>query len=436
MTATVIEVIILLVLLVLSGFFSSAETALTTVSAIKMRTLSEEGNRRAELVLKVTEDKQKLLSAILIGNNIVNLSASSLATTIAIRLLGSYGAGIATGILTFLILIFGEIVPKSMAAYRAEVISLRYVKIIRTLMIVLTPIIFVINHIAWAILKLFGLDPNTPPEVITEEEIRTIVDVSHESGVIEPEEKKFIHNMFDFTDATAKEIMIPRIDMTMVNVDASYDKLIEIFKEDMITRMPVYEENTDHIIGILNMKDLLLPREGEFSIRNYLRDAFFTYEQNNALDLFMEMRDNSQPMAIVLDEYGAVAGLVTLEDLLEELVGEIRDEYDSDEEDDIVCTDGEKESEYDVLGSVNLEDLCNELPLNFTSEDYDTLGGFLVGEFDHFPEAGETYVSSDGVILKITAASEKRVERVHIRFPMNKNDFKEHLKEKQKEASE
>lgn len=436
MTATVIEVIILLVLLVLSGFFSSAETALTTVSAIKMRTLSEEGNRRAELVLKVTEDKQKLLSAILIGNNIVNLSASSLATTIAIRLLGSYGAGIATGILTFLILIFGEIAPKSMAAYRAEVISLRYVKIIRTLMIVLTPIIFVINHIAWAILKLFGLDPNTPPEVITEEEIRTIVDVSHESGVIEPEEKKFIHNMFDFTDATAKEIMIPRIDMTMVNVDASYDKLIEIFKEDMITRMPVYEENTDHIIGILNMKDLLLPREGEFSIRNYLRDAFFTYEQKNALDLFMEMRDNSQPMAIVLDEYGAVAGLVTLEDLLEELVGEIRDEYDSDEEDDIVCTDGEKESEYDVLGSVNLEDLCNELPLNFTSEDYDTLGGFLVGEFDHFPEAGETYVSSDGVILKITASSEKRVERVHIRFPMNKNDFKEHLKEKQKEASE
>lgn len=438
MTTTVIQIIILVVLLLLSAFFSSAETALTTVSKIKMRTLSEEGDRRARLVLKILDDRTKMLSAILIGNNIVNLSASSLATTVAIRLLGRFGAGIATGILTFLILIFGEITPKTLAAYRAAELSRRYAKPVWYLMVGLTPLIFIVNHLANGVLRLFGVDPNTPPEGMTEEELRTIVDVSHESGVIEDEEKEYIHNIFDFSDATAKEVMIPRIDMTAVNVMWSHEKLMDVFREEMMTRMPVYEGDTDHIIGIINMKDLLIPREGTpFSIRDYLREAYFTYEQKNAVELFEDMRRQSQAMAIVLDEYGSVAGLVTLEDLLEELVGEIRDEYDANEEDDIVSTDSESDTEYDVLGSINLEDLCDELPLNFSSEDYDTLGGFLIGEFDHFPKVGETYVSGDGVILRVVSASDKRIEKVHIRFPMPLEDFRAHLqKKKEKETEE
>ncbi len=415
-TASILQFVILAILLFLSAFFSSAETALTTVNKIKMKNMADEGNKRAALVLQVTEDSSKMLSAILIGNNIVNLSASSLATTLAIRLLGSVGAGIATGILTILILIFGEISPKTMATLKANKMSLRYVKIIHGLMVIFTPVIFVINWLAMAFLKLLRVDPNNNEGAITEEELRTLVDVSHESGVIEGEEREYIHNIFDFTDATAKEIMIPRIDMTVVNVNWSYDKLLEVFQEDMFTRLPVYEEDTDNIIGLINMKDMILaPKDESFSIRDYLRKVYFTYEQKNTSELFEEMRRERLSLAIVLDEYGAVAGMVTLEDLLEELVGEIRDEFDGDEVDDLVPIN---EREYDVLGSMNLEDLCDELDLDFESEDYDTIGGYLTGLFDHFPEKGEMYVTGDGVILRVEEVDNKRITKVRLKLPI------------------
>ena len=415
-TASILQFVILAILLLLSAFFSSAETALTTVNKIKMKNMADEGNKRAALVLQVTEDSSKMLSAVLIGNNIVNLSASSLATTLAIRLLGSVGAGIATGILTILILIFGEISPKTMATLKASRLSLRYVKIIHGLMVIFTPVIFVINWLAMAFLKLLRVDPNNNEGAITEEELRTLVDVSHESGVIEGEEREYIHNIFDFTDATAKEIMIPRIDMTVVNVNWSYDKLLEVFQEDMFTRLPVYEEDTDNIIGLINMKDMILaPKDESFSIRDYLRKVYFTYEQKNTSELFEEMRRERLSLAIVLDEYGAVAGMVTLEDLLEELVGEIRDEFDGDEVDDLVPIN---EREYDVLGSMNLEDLCDELDLDFESEDYDTIGGYLTGLFDHFPEKGEMYVTGDGVILRVEDVDNKRITKVRLKLPI------------------
>lgn len=414
-TASILQFIVLAVLLLLSAFFSSAETALTTVNKIKMKTLADEGDKRAELVLKVTEDSSKMLSAILIGNNIVNLSASSIATALAIRLLGSVGAGIATGVLTLLILIFGEISPKTIATLKATKISLRYAHIIWVIMMVLTPVIFIINFLSMGFLKLLRVDPTNNEGAMTEEELRTLVDVSHESGVIEGEEREYIHNVFDFTDATAKEIMIPRIDMTVVNVNWSYNKLLEVFKEDMFTRLPVYEEDTDNIIGLLNMKDMILaPKDDTFSIRAYLRKVYFTYEQKNTSELFEEMRRERLSLAIVLDEYGAVAGMVTLEDLLEELVGEIRDEFDGDEEDALVQIN---DREYEVQGSMNLEDLCEELGLGFASEDYDTIGGYLTGLFDHFPEKGEIYVTGEGVILRVDAVVNKRITRVHIKLP-------------------
>ena len=411
----IIRFIVLLLLLLLSAFFSSAETALTTVNRIKMQTMAEEGNRRAHTVLKITADSSKMLSAVLIGNNVVNLSASSLATTLAIDLLGSVGAGVATGILTLLILIFGEISPKTLATLNAARLSLAYAPVIWALMYILTPVIAVVNWLSMGFLRLLRVDPGAGEAGITEEELRTLVDVSHESGAIGDEEKEFIHKMFELTDAAVKEVMIPRIDMEMVDVNWPYEKLLEVFRQERHTRMPVYEENSDNIIGIINMKDLLLmDRDTPFSIRDYLRDAYFTYERKNAADLLDEMRGDSINITIVLDEYGAVAGMVTLEDLLEELVGEIRDEYDANEEDDLICL-GERE--YQVQGSMNLEDLCQELHLNFVSEDYDTIGGYLTGLLDHFPEAGETYITSDGVILRVDEADKKRVARVHLILP-------------------
>ena len=419
----VIKIIILVVLLFLSAFFSSAETALTTVNLMKMRHLAEAGNKSAATVIKVTDNKTKMLSAILIGNNIVNLSASSLATTVAINLWGSYGAGIATGILTFLILIFGEIMPKSMASIKANRMAMRYAGIIWALMVVLTPIIVVINALSYAVLRIFGVDPKKDYDTITEEELRTIVDVSHESGVIEGDERKIIHNLFDFSDATAKEIMIPRIDMTMANVNWSYERLLEGYSEHKYTRIPVYENEVDNIIGFVNMKDFLIDENREkFKMRDFIRDVHFTYEKKNTAELFDEMRSNSFGITIVLDEYGAVAGMITLEDLLEELVGEIRDEFDTYEEDDVIET---SENEYDVLGSANLEDLCNEIPLGVSSDDYDTIGGYVVGEFDHFPNLDETVITEDFHQITVTGVEKNRVTKVHIKLNIPKEEDRE-----------
>ncbi len=410
-----IKFIILLLLLILSGFFSSAETALTTVNKIKIKTLADENNKKAKRVLNVINRPKKMLSAILIGNNIVNLSASSLATTLAIDIFGSYGAGIATGILTLLILIFGEITPKSLATLNSTKLSLRYAPVIDALMWVLTPVIAIINFLAGLFIRMFGIDPDFKDETITEEEIRTMVDVSHESGAIEQDERTMIHKVFDFSDACAKEVMIPRIDMTMVDADISYDELIAVFKEDMYTRIPVCEPDTDKVLGIVNMKDFLgiIPTEN-FSVRDYLRDTYFTYEMKNVSDLFDEMREESASLSIVLDEYGELSGMITLEDLLEEIVGEIRDEYDEDEEDPLVRL---SDREYQVLGSMNLEDLCQLIPLGFTSDDYDTIGGYIVGAFDHFPNVGETYVSEDGTIIRVLAVEKKRITKLRIKLP-------------------
>lgn len=411
----VIEVIFLVILLILSAFFSSSETALTTVSRIKIKTLADQGDRRARMVLKVTENKSRMLSAILIGNNVVNLSASSLATSIAIKLLGNYGAGIATGILTFLILIFGEITPKNTAAVRPTEISLRAAGIIYVLMRILTPVIYVVNHISIFIMKLTGVRKEDSGNALSSDEIMTLVDYSTKSGSLEQEERNYISNIFDFSDSMVKEIMVPRIDIEAIDVNWSYDKIIDFYHNTKKTRFPVYKDDRDHIVGILNIKDLVeINDPNSFAIARLMREPYFTYEQKNTADLFTEMRQNSISMAIILDEYGDVAGLITLEDLLEELVGEIRDEYDSDEVDDIVKIN---DCEYVVQGSTNLDDLNDVLPLDFESDDYDTLGGYLTGLFDHFPKAGETYVTKSGVILSVAKTAKRRIIKVRIKFP-------------------
>ncbi|MCF0186925.1 MAG: HlyC/CorC family transporter, partial [Bacteroidaceae bacterium] len=337
-------------------------------------------------------------------------------TTLAIKLLGSYGAGIATGVLTLLILIFGEITPKSLSTINSLNMSLMFAPFIWGIMVVLTPVITVVNFLAGFCIKLCGVDPDFKDETISEEELRTMVDVSHETGAIESDERQMIHKVFDFSDATAKEVMIPRIDMTMVETDITYNELLSIFKENMYTRIPVCEKDTDEVVGIINMKDLLFVNPSEFDIKSILREAYFTYEMKNTSDLFDEMRAESIAISIVLDEYGSLSGMITLEDLLEEIVGEIRDEYDSDEEDPLVKL---SDREYRVSGSMNLEDLCEELPLGFESEDYDTIGGFITGVFDHFPVVGETYVTEEGNIIKVDEVDNKRVTKIVIKLAQN-----------------
>ncbi len=385
-----------------------------------MRTLAESGNKKAKRVLTITDDMHQMLSAILIGNNIVNLSASSIATSLAIKLFGSMGAGIATGILTLLILIFGEISPKTIATIHADKIALAYSSVIYGLIHLLNPVIFIVNHLSMGFLKLLRFNPAAGNTPMTEEEFKTIVDVGHETGVLENSEHEMINNVFDFGDSLAKEIMIPRIDMTFAKIDTSYEELIAIFREDKFTRFPVYEDNTDNVIGIVNIKDLLLCEDKQnFSVKELMREPYFTYEQKNTSELFLEMQKNSINIAIVLDEYGVTAGMITLEDLLEEIVGEIRDEYDTDEEDPIVKA-GERE--YYIQGSMNLEDLCDKLHLPFQSEDYDTIGGYLIGLLDHVPEKNEIIITEEDILLQVFQMDKNRIEKIYMKLPEQKED--------------
>lgn len=432
-TSDAIQFIILILLLLLSGFFSSAETALTTVSKIKMRSLAEDGNKRAATVLDITENHSaKMLSAILIGNNIVNISASSLATTLAYNF-GGYMVSIATAVLTVVILVFGEITPKNVATIRSAKLSLAYIPVIKAFMTIMTPFIFIINLFSRGMLFLLRVDPNAKNNAMTEDELRTIVDVSHEDGVIESEEKEMIYNVFDLGDARAKEVMVPRVHVTFADVNSTYQELIDIYKEDKFTRLPVYEETTDNIIGTINMKDLLLYKDREnFQVRDILREAYFTYEYKNISELLVEMRDASFNIAIVLDEYGETAGLITLEDILEEIVGEIHDEYDNEED----YVQQINEQEYIVEGSLSLDDLNDRLDLELESEDYDSVGGFLIEHLDRLPELGDEITTENGIRMIVEKLDKNRVERVHIYLPEKEEEADENEESKEKDTKE
>ncbi|HJD42504.1 MAG TPA: hemolysin family protein [Candidatus Mediterraneibacter quadrami] len=410
-----LQFLILIILLMLSAFFSSNETALTTASKIRLRSLADGGNRRAALVLDITENHTaKMLSAILIGNNIVNISASSLSATLAYAF-GGYMVSIATAVLTVAILVFGEITPKNYATLNAEKISMRYIHVIRFFMLIMTPVIFIINLFSRFIMLLLRVDPSAVKKGMTEEELRTIVDVSHERGVIETGEKEMINNVFDLGDANAKDIMVPRVHVTFASVENTYDELIEIFREDKFTRLPVYEDSQDNIIGIINMKDLLLyDRSENFQIRDILREPHFTYEYKSISDLLVEMRQSTFNIAIVLDEYGEMAGLITLEDILEEIVGEIHDEYDEHEEEAFVEI---SDREYVIDGAMNLDDVNDRLGTTFESEDYDSLGGLIIEHLDRLPELNDEVLTEDGIRLVVDKLDKNRVESIHVFLP-------------------
>ena len=414
-----IQAVTILILVLLSAFFSSAETSMTAANRIRIHSLAEQGNKRAITLEKVISNSNKMLSTILIGNNIVNIAASSLATTFTMKVFGSMYIGVATGVMTLLVLLFGEITPKTIATLKADDLALTYARPIYALMVVLTPVIYIVGKLANGILFVLRVDPNAKRDTITEHELRSMVNVGQENGVIEREEKQMIYNVFDFGDSAAKDVMIHRIDMTFIEVNSTYQELMDIFKEDMHTRFPVYEDNTDNVIGIINIKDLLLyPENEQFSIRKILREPYFTYEYKHTTDLMMEMRKASVNLAIVLDEYGSTAGLVTLEDLLEEIVGEIRDEYDEDEEEPI-C-EIQPGREYQVLGSAKLSDLNEALGTKLESEDYDSVGGYIIEQLDCLPREGESVTLEDGMRLVVEALDKNRIELVHIWLPERK----------------
>lgn len=424
-SSEVTQLIILGILLLLSAFFSSAETALTTVNKLRIRSLAEDNVKEAKIVTKLIEEPSKLLSTILIGNNIVNLTASSLATIFTAEKFGNIYVGIGTGILTIVILIFGEITPKTVATIHSEKISLKYSKVIYFLTVIMTPIIFIIDKIALLALTILHINPKAKSSIITEDELRTIVDVSHEEGVIESEERRMITNVVDFGDSLAKDVMVPRVDMSFAEESLSYDSLVELFSIDKYTRMPIYSESRDNVIGIVNLKDLFFyngPKE-EFNIKDIMREPYFTYEYKKTSELLIEMRRDSIPIAIVLDEYGATAGLITLEDLLEEIVGDIRDEYDDDEEDSIRLV---TEHEYIVDGNTKLGEINEIIGLHLESDDYDSIAGHLIYLLDHLPEVGESIIE-EGIKYTVDSVVKNRIDKIHIHVLQPTEEIEEEI---------
>ena len=403
-------IIILILLIAGSAFFSASETALTSLSKIRLRNMIDENVKNADKIQKLINNPNKLLSSILIGNNLVNNAAASLTTMLAVSMLGGQsGVGIATMVITIVILIFGEITPKTLAAQNSEKVSLRVVKMISGIVVILTPVVKVLNIVTNGLIKLLGGNVTQKTLTITEAELKTMVNVSHEEGVLEVDERRMINNVFDFGDSKAKDVMTPRTDMVCVEDDTTYDEIVAIFKEERFSRLPVYHESVDNIVGILYVKDIIVLDEKNFKITQYMREPFFTYESKSISELFSEMRSNRIPAAIILDEYGGTSGFVTMEDMVEEIVGDISDEYDEQEQEIEVV----KEDEFIVDGSTRLEDVNEMIGLRLESEDFDTIGGYVIGILGTLPDGGEV-VETDGMKIIVEEVDKNRIEKLRI----------------------
>ncbi len=404
------NLVVLGILLVLSGFFSGSETALLSLNKLRLRKLVEEGHKNAVVLEALLKHPNKMLAAILVGNNLVNVAIAAIMTSLAIDLFGSTGVGIATGIATLVILVFGEIFPKSFATKNAERLSLWVARPIQITVILFSPIVKVFSVFTDIILKVTGGEKRYP--FVSEEELKLLMDLGAEEGVIEEEEKEMIRGVFEFGDTMVREIMTQRTDMNRVDVNKSFSEVIEFVIETGHSRIPVYDKTIDNIIGILYAKDLLQAKadKKKFDLKKSVRPAYFVPETKNLDDLFREMRTKKVQIAIVLDEYGGTAGLVTLEDLLEEIVGEIADEYDV-EEHPVQIID---EETIVVDAKMPIDEVSDLLEIKLEKDGQESIGGLVFSLFDRIPKENDT-ISAEGLIFTVDEMIGKRILKVKIR---------------------
>lgn len=405
-----IQIIGLIILIILSSFFSASETALMSISKIRVRHMVEENIKGANRVKELTDNPSSLLASILVGNNVVNIASSSLATVLAISLIGSRGVAISTIIMTIVVLIFGEITPKTLASQNSEQISLRVANPIFIISKMLKPVVIITTTISKFFIKLLGGKSDSNKPFITEDELKTMVDVSEEEGILKSEEKDMIHNVFQFGDLYAKDVMVQRVDIIALDIEESLDKIISVIKEEGFSRIPIYSNTIDNIVGILNVKDIIFMEDTKgFSLKNYMREITYTYEFRKVTELFKDMNKNRQHMVVVLDEYGGTVGIVTIEDLIEEIVGDISDEYD-DEEPEIYVV---KEDEYIVEGSVRIEDINELIGTKIESDEFDSIGGFIIGVLGRFPNISEEIIYSNYRFI-IEDIDRNRIKKIRI----------------------
>ena len=400
------QLVVLFVLLLLSGFFSSAETALFSISRAKARHIAKEKGLTNALIKKMKDDPHRLLSTILIGNNLVNVGAAALATAMMIELVASNAVGIATGIMTALILIFGEIIPKSLATRNNVLIARLVILPLYWLSILFAPIIYLLNFIPKLTRKV------QRKSRVTEEELMTFVEVVEEEGGIEEEEKELIHNIFEFDDTSASEIMTPRADMFVINVND--DLNVEAVIRSGFSRIPVIEEDIDHVIGILNIKDLFMHQVAsakQADARSVMGEPYFVPENKKLDHLLQEFKRRKQHIAIVVDEHGGVSGLITLEDALEEIVGEIVDETDKVEPHIVKLN----RNEWRVLGKSEIEDVNDKLAMEIPdTKEYDTFSGYVLDQIGRIPHEKED-ILLDNFVVTVNEMDGTRIKEYIVR---------------------
>lgn len=387
-------------MLILSAFFSSAETAFTAINRLTLRGLIENNTKGANELEKLFKNPKRLITAILIGNNITNVAASAMATTVILDLLSIFNiksfvlsTAIVTGLMTFILLTFGEITPKTIAIKKPEKLALLFIKPIKFFLILFFPLILIFSGISRIVFKILGIS-STEADLLTTDKIKSIVKIGKEEGVLEKDEHEMIHSLIDFGETIVREIMTPRTDAVCVPVTTTINEVIEIILKSGHSRIPVYEDKIDNILGFIYAKDLLIAKKDpRTSLKNFLREATFTPETNSITELLTQMKRNKVHISIVVDEHGGTSGLVTLEDIIEEITGEIQDEYDTDEHPEFVTLDT---NHFLVDAKIHIDTLAEELNYKLPEdEDFDTLGGFVLSLMGKFPNKNDEVIYKD-----------------------------------------
>ncbi|HEY8325871.1 MAG TPA: hemolysin family protein [Ktedonobacterales bacterium] len=403
----------LFVALLVAAASAAAETALTSISHIRMRNLAEEGDVKAQRIRRILEHPDTFLSTILVVSNISVITASTLATIIAVSVDFSFAEVISTVLLSIIVLIFCEITPKTAAVQNPERVARFLLRPLEFVSALLKYVVIALTGITNGLLRLFGVNAHHRGPFMTEDELRLMVEVGKEEGVLEEDEREMIHNVFDLGDTAAREVMVPRIDMVTVEADDALDDATQIIMQGGFSRIPVYDDSINDIIGVLYAKDLLRVLAGGQApqkIRQLpLRSAYFVPESKRLDDLLHEMQRQRVHMAVVVDEYGAVVGLVTIEDVVEEIIGDIKDEYDKEEQ----IFEQVSDTEFLVDAKISVDDLNERIDADLPAQDYDTLGGFVYTQLDKIPAVGDVVTYKD-LTITVLGTKGRRVTKVKI----------------------
>jgi len=426
------ELLVLIILIVLNAFFAASEIALISMNDTKLKLMAEEGNKRAVLLKKLVDEPSKFLATIQIGITLAGFFASAFAADnfserlvdlikltgvpIPDSILKNVSVILITIVLSYFSLVFGELVPKRVAMKKAESIAMLVASPLNFLSSVTSPFVMFLTFSTNTIVRIFGIDPNKEEDNVTEEEIRMMVDVGEEKGAIDETEKEMINNIFEFNNKVVSEIMTHRTEISALPVDATLDEVIELINTEKYSRIPVYEDTIDNIIGIMHSKYLIkyIAEGGDrdnFDLRNLIRKPYYVPTSKRTDELFKELQRQRIHMAVIIDEYGGTAGIVTLEDLLEEIVGNIFDE-DDEVEKEIEKID---ENTFIINGTTSLDTVRDYLEVDLPTDDYDTLSGFLIGQLGRIPEENDKpSIEFNGLVFKIDKVDEKRVAKVKV----------------------